>query len=297
QFGSYELILPSTEALTQFKRIERLSVPPSILRPEYASLEGGNPHNPRHLYLKAQEEEQLGMRNAGKLAAKMLRFAESLVQVGVTTADIDAAVHAAILSENAYPSPLNYCGYPKSICTSVNNVVCHGVPDSRPLKDGDLINIDITVYLNGFHGDTSATFLVGAVDSVGVDLVNTTKEAMEAAIAISGPGVPIREIGRIVSQLAKKRGFSVSPDFCGHGIGRFFHEPPLIIHSERHNNDDTTMEEFMTFTIEPALCQGRSSYVKWPDQWTAVTADGGRSAQFEHTIMIVPDGVEILTIA
>ncbi|KAJ3280534.1 Methionine aminopeptidase 1D, chloroplastic/mitochondrial [Borealophlyctis nickersoniae] len=163
----------------------------------------------------------------------------------------------------------------------------------RPLENGDIINLDITVYLDGFHGDTSATFLVGDVDPQGRDLVAATKESMDRAIAICGPGVKLNEIGRVISQYAQKMGYTTCREFCGHGIGRQFHEPPLVYHFE--NNDEMIMEEGMSFTIEPMLCQGKPGIVRWPDNWTVVTEDGGRSAQFEHTILITKDGAEILT--
>ncbi|KAJ1568387.1 Methionine aminopeptidase 1D, chloroplastic/mitochondrial, partial [Nowakowskiella sp. JEL0078] len=303
KFGNYDLILPSTELLfskpTNFNSVDVRS----IKRPEYA--DGGQPHLSDEILLMMNLKKQNGVRSAGRLAAEILQYAGSLAVPGVTTLEIDAKVHAEITRRNAYPSPLNYFGFPKSICTSINNVLCHGIPDTRKLVDGDIINIDITVYLSGptvallsesnyrYHGDTSATFLIGNVDEKGRELVAITKESMDAAISICGPGVPLTEIGKVISAISKKHGFSVSNSFCGHGIGKYFHEPPLIFHHE--NNEDGKMEVGMSFTIEPVLCQGSQSFIKWPDNWTVVTTDGGRSAQFEHTVLIVENGVEILT--
>ncbi|KAI8917581.1 peptidase M24, structural domain-containing protein [Powellomyces hirtus] len=323
-FGQYELILPPPESLTgQVLRQTRNEVPETIQRPEYDAK--GHPlvflHRP---HLKTPEEIT-GMRASCALAKQMLDFAIGCAVPGVTTSEIDCLgvcnsgssastgadsvpsiqcnshlikpccpeVHEKIIQSGAYPSPLGYLGFPKSICTSINNVICHGIPDARSLKDGDIVNIDITVYLNGFHGDTSATVLIGDVDEKGKKLVLATKEAMEKAISICKPGVPLNEIGRLISEYAESSGFTTCPDFSGHGIGRQFHEPPMIYHFR--NSDSGVMEENMIFTIEPMLCQGGAGHVKWPDNWTAVTRDGGRSAQFEHTVLITRDGVDILT--
>ncbi|RKP12166.1 methionine aminopeptidase 1D, mitochondrial-like protein, partial [Piptocephalis cylindrospora] len=227
------------------------------------------------------------------LAAKTLAHARSLITEGITTEALDDQIHAFILKHAAYPSPLNYLGFPKSICTSISNVVCHGIPDSRPLKDGDIINVDITVYLDGYHGDTSDTFLVGQVDDPGKRLVEWTHRALEKAIAICRPGTAFSDIGRTVEDLAIKGGYTVNREFSGHGIGKEFHCLPLILH---HANDEPgIMEEGMVFTIEPMLCQGRSEIITWPDGWTMATKDHGRSAQAEHTLLIIPGGVSVLT--
>ncbi|KAJ3121793.1 Methionine aminopeptidase 1D, mitochondrial [Nowakowskiella sp. JEL0407] len=304
KFGVFDLIFPR-EKYSPARNV----VPPLIPVPNYAN--GASPTLPLQISYKSTTD-RLKMSESCKLAAKILNFAGSLVKPGISTLEIDSKVHSEILSHNAYPSPLNYYGFPKSICTSVNNVLCHGIPDDRLLLDGDIINIDVTVYLNGyddtyslivpfihvsffrFHGDTSATFLVGNVDEQGKHLTAVTKECLDKAISICGPGVPLTEIGDLISGLAKKEGFSVSDTFCGHGIGEYFHEPPLIFHHE--NDDGGIMEENMTFTIEPLLCQGTARYIKWNDGWTVVTEDGGRAAQFEHTILITSNGAEILTL-
>jgi methionyl aminopeptidase len=185
-------------------------------------------------------------------------------------------------------------GFPKSICTSVNNVLVHGIPDQRQLQEGDIVNVDVTVYHSGFHGDCSATFLVGSVDEEGKRLVEVTKEALQRAIDVCGPGVPFNMIGKTISILARKEGYTVSKAYCGHGIGRRFHELPLVYH--HYNDDPGTMEAGMTFTIEPLLCQGKEGERKWNDGWTVTSKDGGRSAQFEHTVVITEDGARVMTL-
>ncbi|KAJ1733318.1 hypothetical protein LPJ61_001619 [Coemansia biformis] len=233
------------------------------------------------------------MRAAALIARDALALGGSLVRPGATTAAIDAEVHRFIVSQGAYPSCLNYMGFPKAICTSVNNVIAHGIPDSRPLVDGDIINLDVTVYKDGFHGDTSAMFGAGRVDRLGTDLVEATREALELAIQICGPGVPFAEIGRTIAAFVAQHGYSVSEELTGHGVGRNFHQNPLIYH---HANDEPgVMEPGMAFTIEPIVCQGSAAGILWPDGWTVSTEDGGRSAQFEHTLLVTPNGVDVLT--
>ncbi|PIA19528.1 methionine aminopeptidase [Coemansia reversa NRRL 1564] len=241
--------------------------------------------------LKPEEIEKI--RAASKIARDALAIGGSMVRAGLSTESIDTEVHRFIISQQAYPSCLNYMGFPKSICTSVNNVIAHGIPDSRQLEDGDIINIDVTVYKDGFHGDTSATFVVGGVDKPGMDLVNATRESLELAIQTCGPGVPLRLIGDTIGSFAASLGYSVSEELTGHGVGRDFHQNPLVYH---HINDEPgEMQAGMAFTIEPILCQGGAGGLQWPDGWTVATLDGGRSAQFEHTILITAGGVEILT--
>ncbi|CAO3673601.1 unnamed protein product [Rhizopus microsporus] len=272
--------------------MKRRQVPDHILLPPYAKLgtsstwSSGIPVN--------TEIDISHMRKAGKLAKEILEMGSTLCKPGVTTDSIDKALHEAIIENNAYPSPLNYNGFPKSVCTSINNVIAHGIPDDRELRDGDIINVDVTVYLNGYHGDTSATFLVGKdVDEQGKALVECTRECLDMAIKACGPKVPYKEIGRIISDHAAKHGYSVSDELSGHGIGKEFHCYPLILHHV--NEEEGLMTPGTIFTIEPMLCQGSASGIMWPDQWTISTIDGGRSAQFEHTILITEDGVEVLT--
>jgi len=234
------------------------------------------------------------MRAACKLAAQVLQMAGKMVQPGVTTEEIDIAVHTMIIEAGAYPSPLRYGKFPKSVCTSVNEVVCHGIPDSRPLQDGDIINIDVTVYLDGHHGDTSCMFCVGEVDKESRDLIEATKQCLHQGIAVCAPGVPINKIGAACEKYVRKTDFTIIEDFCGHGVGEIFHAHPCVVH--KSNNVLDKMVPWQTFTIEPILCTGSPKSKGWPDNWTVVTKDGGRTAQFEHTILITPDGHEILTL-
>uniref|UniRef100_A0A4W6EZ83 Methionine aminopeptidase n=1 Tax=Lates calcarifer TaxID=8187 RepID=A0A4W6EZ83_LATCA len=215
------------------------------------------------------------------------------IEVGMTTDEIDFIVHQETIKHNAYPSPLRYGGFPKSVCTSVNNVVCHGIPDSRQLQDGDIINIDVTVYLDGYHGDTSETFLIGQVDEAGQRLVETARRCRDEAIAACKPGEQLCVIGNTISEIAQANGFQVCPYFIGHGIGSHFHCYPEIWHHA--NDNDMVMDEGMAFTIEPILMEGSPEFRILKDKWTAVSADDKRSAQFEHTVVITSDGVEILT--
>ncbi|KAK4399913.1 Methionine aminopeptidase 1B, chloroplastic [Sesamum angolense] len=209
------------------------------------------------------------------------------------TNEIDKAVHQMIIDAGAYPSPLGYGGFPKSVCTSVNECMCHGIPDSRQLQDGDIINIDVTVYLNGYHGDTSKTFLCGNVNRALQRLVKVTEECMYKGIAVCKDGALFRKIGKRISEHAEKFGFGVVDRFVGHGIGTIFHSEPLIYH---HRNDKAGhMVEGQTFTIEPILTLGTTECITWEDNWTTLTADGSPAAQFEHTILITKTGAEILT--
>ncbi|KAG5412603.1 hypothetical protein IGI04_000170 [Brassica rapa subsp. trilocularis] len=233
------------------------------------------------------------MRASGRLAARVREYAGTLVKPGVTTDEIDEAVHNMIIENGAYPSPLGYGGFPKSVCTSVNECICHGIPDSRPLEDGDIINIDVTVYLNGYHGDTSATFFCGDVDEKAKKLVQVTKESLDKAISICGPGVEYKKIGKIIHEHADKYKYGVVRQFVGHGIGRVFHADPVVLHFR--NNEAGRMVLNQTFTIEPMLTIGSRKPIMWDDNWTVVTEDASLSAQFEHTILITKDGAEILT--
>lgn len=234
------------------------------------------------------------MRAAGRLAAQVLEHAGSLVRPGITTDEIDRAVHRMTIENNAYPSPLNYGRFPKSVCTSVNECVCHGIPDDRPLQDGDIVNIDVTVYLDGHHGDTSRMFYVGNVSPAARHLCEVTKEALDAAIRQCGPGVPYKVIGQTIHDIADKHKLGVVRDFVGHGVGRAFHSAPAIFHY-RNNGEPGKMVVGQTFTIEPMIVQGSTRVKMWKDDWTAVTSDGSLAAQYEHTLLITPNGVEVLT--
>ncbi|KAK1803000.1 hypothetical protein P4O66_021524, partial [Electrophorus voltai] len=261
-------------------------------------------------FTELKDEEQIkGLRRACQLARHILLFAGNSLKVGMTTDEIDFIVHQETIKHNAYPSPLLYGGFPKSVCTSVNNVVCHGIPDRyytnismvrvyvtmcvRQLQDGDIINIDVTVYLEGYHGDTSETFLIGSVDEQGRKLVDVAKQCRDRAIAACGPGRALCVIGNTISEIASSNGFSVCPYFIGHGIGSYFHGYPEVWHHA--NDNDLQMEEGMAFTIEPIVMEGTSEFRVLGDKWTAVSVDDKRSAQFEHTVVITSDGVEILT--
>lgn len=235
------------------------------------------------------------MREAGRVAAEVLTAAGAAVAPGVTTDELDELVHSQCIARGAYPSPLNYRGYPKSVCTSVNEVICHGIPDDRPLADGDIVNIDVTVYLDGVHGDTNATFGVGRVDEASRRLVGVTRECLDVAIDAVRPGRPISDIGRAIETEAAGHGYGVVRAFVGHGIGEQFHGPPSVPH-HFDAGARTIMEPGMTFTIEPMITMGTWRHVMWDDGWTAVTADGARTAQFEHTLLVTGTEAEILTL-
>ena len=234
------------------------------------------------------------MRYACRTAREVLDIAGRAVAPGIRTDDIDRIVHEESIRRGGYPSTLNYQGFKKSCCTSLNEVICHGIPDSTKLKEGDIINIDITVFIGGFHGDCSETYLVGEVDEEGRRLVKTTWECMEKGIGICKPGTHIKEIGNVIEEFAKKNGYSIPTGFVGHGIGSSFHMLPNVPHY-KNNEPAGKMKPGMTFTIEPMVNEGKRDYIFWEDEWTATTSDGKRSAQFEHTLLITEDGVERLT--
>ena len=235
------------------------------------------------------------MRVAGRLAADALQEVGRHIRPGITTDELDAIGHEFLLDHGAYPSTLGYRGYPKSMCTSINEVICHGIPDSTELVDGDICNVDITAFIGGVHGDTNATFLVGDVDEASRLLVERTKEATLRAIKAVAPGRPINVIGRVIESYAKRFGYGVVRDFTGHGIGTAFHSGLIIPHYD-DPAADTVLESGMTFTIEPMLTMGTYQWDMWDDGWTVVTKDRQRSAQFEHTILVTETGSEILTL-
>jgi len=238
-----------------------------------------------------------GMRKAGRLAAEVLDFITPYVKPGATTDELDRLCHGFIVDHGAIPAPLNYRGFPRSICTSINHVVCHGIPGDRRLDEGDILNIDITVILDGWHGDTSRMFLVG--DKVPLKarrLVEVTWEAMMRGIEAVRPGRRIGAIGHAIQTYAEARRFSVVRDFCGHGIGRIFHDAPSILHFGTPE-DGPEMREGMFFTVEPMINAGRWEVKILSDGWTAVTKDRSLSAQFEHTVGVTKDGYEIFTLS
>ncbi|KAF9459151.1 methionyl aminopeptidase [Collybia nuda] len=296
-FGDYSVILPEEPYVFGVSHIVPRSVPSSIARPYYAvpgfASDDSGPI-PRAERITLGGEAEIQLREAAKLARKVREFAGTLVRIGITTNDIDASIHDFIISHSAYPSPLLYKEFPRSCCTSVNNIIVHGIPDDRPLEDGDIINIDITVFLNGYHGDTSQTFLVGNVDRPGRELVAATNQILDAGIRACGPGKKFKGIGKAIDGLVRHSQFSVSSQFTGHGIGTIFHRPPWILH---HLNDEPgVMMPGDCFTIEPCLIQG-SNPRGWifPDGWTASTENCARSAQAEHMVLITEDGADVLT--
>ncbi|KAF8967476.1 methionyl aminopeptidase [Flammula alnicola] len=296
-FGDYSIILPDEPFAFGVSHIRPRRVPDHISKPPYVLNLGGVPdERPQRDSgkIKLGGEAESRIRQAALLAKTVREFAGTQVKVGATTNAIDSAIHDFIVSHSAYPSPLNYQGYPRACCTSINNVIAHGIPDDRPLQDGDIINIDVTVYLNGYHGDTSRTFLVGDVDEPGRDLVKITNEALERAIAVCGPGQPFRGIGKAIHALLLNKEYSVSSQFTGHGINTVFHCAPWILH---HLNDEPgVMEPGHCFTIEPAIIQGTNPR-GWifPDGWTASTENCARSAQAEHMVLITETGADVLT--
>ena len=235
------------------------------------------------------------MRVAGRVAGEVLAVTGAAVAPGVTTEDLDIISHRAYIERGAAPSTLNYHGYPKAICTSVNEVICHGIPDDRPLEDGDIVNVDVTAYIGGVHGDCSATFLVGDVDAESRRLVEVTRQCRDLGIAAVRPGRPISDIGRAIEIHATAHQYGVVRMFVGHGIGEQFHIPPNIPHFYTESAS-TIMQPGMTFTIEPMITAGTWREKMWDNGWTAVTADGKRTAQFEHTVLVTDSGVEILTL-
>jgi methionyl aminopeptidase len=269
----------------------RRPVPMAIKAPDYA--QSGQPSRGSGRHVRT-DDEIARMRKACRAAAHVLRLTGAMVKPGISTDALDAFAHEQIVELGGYPSPLNYRGFPKSICTSVNEVICHGIPDSRLLKDGDIVNLDITIFLDGVHGDTNATFFVGQVDDESQRLVKVTHEAMMQGIGAVKVGRPIFDIGRAIEAHADAAGFSVVRSYCGHGIGDTFHTNLQIPHYYDPKASQK-MESGMTFTIEPMINAGVHDEEHWDDDWTVVTKDRRRSAQFEHTILVTDSGAEILT--
>jgi methionyl aminopeptidase len=270
----------------------RRSVPAHIARPEYVD----QPRPERFTGSEVKDAETIErMRVAGRLAAQARDLVGSHVAPGVTTDELDRVGHEFLCDHGAYPSTLGYKGFPKSLCSSVNEVVCHGIPDDRPIEDGDLVNIDITAYFDGVHGDTNATFLAGDVDDESRLLVERTREALARGIKAVRPGREVNVIGRVIESYARRFGYGVVREFTGHGIGTAFHSGLIIPHYDEPQFDDV-MEVGMTFTIEPMLNLGTHEWDMWDDEWTVVTKDRRRSAQFEHTLVVTPTGAEVLTL-
>src|SRR5499427_3187234 len=266
-------------------------VPAHIPRPEYVGKK--RPWTGEPDVKDADTIER--MRVAGRLAAEALAEVGRHVAPGVTTDELDRVGHEFLIDHGAYPSTLGYRGYPKSLCTSLNEVICHGIPDDTVVADGDIVNIDITAYIGGVHGDTNATFLAGDVDEESRLLVERTRQAMMRGIKAVAPGRQINVIGRVIESYARRFGYGVVRDFTGHGIGESFHSGLYVPHYD-NPDADLVMAQGMTFTIEPMLTLGTIAYDMWPDGWTAVTRDRKRTAQFEHTVLVTADGHEVLTL-
>ncbi|MPY84768.1 MAG: type I methionyl aminopeptidase [Actinophytocola sp.] len=270
----------------------RRAVPQSIARPEYVDkpapkrVPGNGVRTPEVIE---------AMRVASRIAAQALEEGGKAVKPGNTTDDIDRVVHEFLIDHGAYPSTLGYRSFPKSCCTSLNEVICHGIPDSTVIEDGDICNIDVTAYIGGVHGDTNATFLAGEVDDEVRLLVERTKEATMRAIKAVRPGRQLNVIGRVIEAYAKRFGYGVVRDFTGHGVGPAFHTAPTVLHYEEPSVT-TVIEEGMTFTIEPMITLGTVDYDLWDDDWTVTTKDKRWTAQFEHTLLVTGSGAEILTL-
>ncbi len=268
------------------------AVPADIEEPEYVGQPAPLPYR-GPLVRDARTIER--MRVAGRIAAQALDAVEAAIAPGVTTDELDRVGHEFLLDHGAYPSTLGYRGYPKSLCSSVNEVICHGIPDDRPLEDGDIVNIDITAYKDGVHGDTNKTYLVGDVDEESRLLVERTHEATLRAIRAVKPGRQINVIGRVIESYARRFGYGVVRDFTGHGVGPAFHDGLVVPHVD-DPEATTLIEPGMTFTIEPMLTLGTVEWDLWDDGWTATTQDKSRTAQFEHTLLVTHEGAEILTL-
>ena len=269
------------------------SVPADIPRPEYVGKDGPQPYTGPAVQTAATIEK---MRVAGRIAAQAMQAASEVIAPGVTTDEIDRVGHEFLLDHHAYPSTLGYRGFPKSLCTSVNEVICHGIPDARPLDDGDIVKIDLTAYVDGVHGDNCATYFCGDVDDEGRQLTAVTHEAMMRGIKAIRPGRQVNVIGRVIEKYAARFGYSSVRDYTGHGVHSTFHSGLVIPHYDEPRYD-TVIEPGMTFTVEPMITTGGYDWRQWDDGWTVLTADGSRCAQFEHTIVVTDYGAEILTLA
>ena len=271
----------------------RRPVPATIARPEYVDRPAPKPWTGPDVF---DDEMVDRIRVASRIAAQGLAEVGRHVAPGVTTDELDAVGHRVLVDAGAYPSTLGYRGFPKSLCTSVNEVICHGIPDSTVLQDGDIVNIDITAYIGGVHGDTNATFLVGDVDDESRLLVERTREALNRGIKAVAPGRQINVIGRVIEKYASRFGYGVVREYTGHGVGPAFHTGLVVPHYDAAPAYDTVIEPGMVFTIEPMLDLGTADWEMWDDGWTVVTADRSRSAQFEHTLVVTETGAEVLTL-
>jgi methionyl aminopeptidase len=269
------------------------SVPASIPRPEYVGRTGPREYTGTNVYDTADIEL---IRKSGRIAARAVEAVGLAIRPGVSTDQLDAIGHAYLIEHDAYPSTLGYRGYPKSVCTSINEVICHGIPDDTVLEDGDIINIDITAFKNGVHGDLSKTFVVGSANEEAIDLVERTREAMNRGIKAVAPGRQVNVIGRAIESYARRFNYGVVRDFTGHGVGSAFHSGLVIPHYDAAPNFTDVMEVGMVFTIEPMLTLGDYRWDMWADGWTVTTRDKGLTAQFEHTLVVTERGADILTL-
>lgn len=283
---------PATKKLVPGSIAPALKVPDSIAAPEYVGKRAPQTWLGGHVRTPAEIEK---IRRSAKLAAAALKVVSEAIKPGVTTNRLDEIGHEFLVSNGAYPSTLGYRGFPKSMCTSVNEVICHGIPDNTVLEEGDIVNVDITAYLDGFHGDTNATFSVGRVSDEVDELINNTLEATLRGIRAALPGRSVNVIGRTIESYARRFSYGVVRDFTGHGIGQSFHSGLIIPHYDSAPLYDDEIQVGMVFTVEPMLTLGTHEWEMWPDGWTVVTKDRSLTAQFEHTIVITDDGPEILT--
>ncbi|MET1051747.1 MAG: type I methionyl aminopeptidase [Mycetocola sp.] len=269
------------------------NVPPGIPRPEYVGRSAPRPFTGSDVYSPDAIER---IRRAGRIAADAIALVGEHVRPGVTTDELDAIGHRYLIENGAYPSTLGYRGYPKSLCSSVNEVICHGIPDDTVLDDGDIVNIDITAFVDGVHGDSNRTFIAGTpTDDVRL-LVERTEESLRRGIKAVAPGRQVNVIGRAIESYAKRFGYGVVRDFTGHGVGEAFHSGLIIPHYDSAPQYDTVMEVGMVFTIEPMLTLGTHEWDMWPDDWTVTTKDKSITAQFEHTLVVTERGADILTL-
>ncbi|MDJ0322566.1 type I methionyl aminopeptidase [Cryobacterium sp. PH31-AA6] len=269
------------------------SVPRRITRPEYVGKESPTRFTGSDVY--SAEKIEL-IRESGRIAAMAIEAVGRAIRPGVTTEQLDEVGHDYLIANDAYPSTLGYRGYPKSLCSSVNEVICHGIPDTTVLEEGDLVNIDITAYKNSVHGDTNVTFIVGQASQDVTLLVERTREALARGIKAVAPGRQVNVIGRTIESYAKRFGYGVVRDFTGHGVGEAFHSGLIIPHYDSAPMYDTVMEVGMVFTIEPMLTLGSPDWDMWADDWTVTTKDKSITAQFEHTLVVTENGAEILTL-
>ncbi|KII68723.1 Methionine aminopeptidase 1 [Thelohanellus kitauei] len=286
-----------TGSLRPFPRTYKPIVPSHIAYPDYANDVNGYPDSEVRAEGKkihvCNDSEILKMKKVSQLAREVLDVVSTQIREGITTEEIDQIVlHECIIRES-YPSPLNYYKFPSCCCTSINEIVCHGIPDSRPLEDGDIVNVDVTLYHDGYHGDLNETFIIGQPSDSDFNLLKITHECLMKGIGVVKPGVPYNKIGEVIEEHAVKNGYSVVRNYTGHGIHQYFHCPPTVRHCNNYNT--TLMKEGHVFTIEPMINEGTEKVIEWPDEWTVATKDGKRSAQFEQTLLVTKNGCEILT--